>query len=102
MAALVLATGLLMTSSGCQLSRSFFQMDSNSRVPFFGVDLTPKWPKRSSATSSVSRLQNESTRLSQTTDDAKSPPREPSLALPLSNTIATAPGPDAAPVEQFR
>ena len=44
--------------SGCQVGRTFFQMDSNSRVPFMGLDLLPK-RDRSSPTAGVSRFQNE-------------------------------------------
>ena len=29
-------------SAGCQIDRSYFQMDSNSPVPFFGFDLIPR------------------------------------------------------------
>ena len=47
-----LATTLLLLSliaSGCAVDRKFFQMDSNSGVPFFGIDLIPR---KMSATSS--------------------------------------------------
>ncbi|MCA9023598.1 MAG: hypothetical protein KDA86_00155 [Planctomycetaceae bacterium] len=44
--------------SGCQVGRTFFQMDSNSRAPFMGLDLLPK-RDRSSPTTGVSRFQNE-------------------------------------------
>ncbi|RLS56331.1 MAG: hypothetical protein DWH91_07045 [Planctomycetota bacterium] len=33
---------LLSTLSGCEVGRSFFQMSSDSPVPFFGVDLMPR------------------------------------------------------------
>lgn len=33
---------LLTTFSGCEVGRSFFQMSSDSPVPFFGVDLMPR------------------------------------------------------------
>ena len=32
----------LTCSQGCQVSRSWFQMDSNSSTPFFGFDLMPR------------------------------------------------------------
>lgn len=39
----LLALGaVLMLSPGCAVDRSFFQMDSNSGVPFFGFDLIPR------------------------------------------------------------
>ncbi len=37
----VLLSGLL----GCQVARSSFQMDSDSRLPFFGLHLVPKKKK---------------------------------------------------------
>ncbi|MBX3440621.1 MAG: hypothetical protein KF861_24230 [Planctomycetaceae bacterium] len=52
--ALFAALGL----SGCQVGRTFFQMDSNAPVPFFGMDLLPQREK-SSPTKGVSRFQNE-------------------------------------------
>ncbi len=30
------------TSSGCEFGRSHFQMNSNSPMPFFGIDLVPR------------------------------------------------------------
>lgn len=89
--------------SGCQLNRSFFQMDSNSRVPFFGVDLAPKWPKRESAVDGVSRLQSEATAAAANTEARES--LEPStrpLALPLSDSLSEPVAVDTAPVETFR
>ncbi|QDU39816.1 hypothetical protein Mal4_41640 [Maioricimonas rarisocia] len=36
---LVLCVLMLLCGSGCQLGRTYFQMDSNSSGPFFGFDL---------------------------------------------------------------
>ena len=36
------AAGLAVCLSGCQVRRTWFQMDSNSPVPFFGIDLLPR------------------------------------------------------------
>lgn len=41
---LLLASLFVLTiswASGCQVGRSWFHMDSNSGIPFFGVDLLP-------------------------------------------------------------
>jgi hypothetical protein len=93
---------LLAGSSGCQLNRSFFQMDSNSRVPFFGVDLAPKWPGRGSSVDGVSRLQSEPVEVADAaTPTPSAQPR--SLALPQSDTVAPViDESDSGPVEQFR
>lgn len=34
---------LVFIGSGCQVGHSWFQMDSNSSTPFFGLDLTPRY-----------------------------------------------------------
>jgi hypothetical protein len=99
----VLLGAVLLVAPGCQLNRSFFQMDSNSRVPFFGVDLAPSLPKRSSSVDGVSRLQSETARRGQpatATDDA--PPPAKSLALPLSDRVVTSATTEGAPAEAFR
>ena len=44
--------------SGCQVGRTFFRMDSNAPIPFFGMDLLPKRDK-TSPTDGVSRFQSE-------------------------------------------
>lgn len=92
----------LVGTSGCQLNRSFFQMDSNSRVPFFAVDLAPKWPKRTSSVDGVSRLQSESD-----AGDADDVPKTPNAASDRRLTVpatqgAVAGSVDPAPVEVFR
>jgi hypothetical protein len=99
---LLLAAALLITS-GCQLNRSFFQMDSNSRVPFFGVDLAPSLPRRSSSVDGVSRLQSATAHRSQplVEPEQTSPPPQ-SLALPLSESVVTSTASEGAPVETFR
>jgi len=33
---------LSLLTSGCAVDRKFFQMDSNSGIPFFGFDLIPR------------------------------------------------------------
>ncbi len=33
---------LSLLTSGCAVDRKFFQMDSNSGIPFFGIDLIPR------------------------------------------------------------
>jgi len=40
--ALVVAGLLALPSSGCQMGRKWFQMDSNSQTPYFGLELTPR------------------------------------------------------------
>ncbi len=55
---LVLTLLVSMGMSGCQVGRTFFQMDSNAPVPFMGVDLLPK-RNRTSPTEGVSRFQDE-------------------------------------------
>jgi len=103
--------------SGCQVSRSFFQMDSNSRVPFMGVDLLPK-RDRTSPTSGVSRFQNEnvvapsSVATSQKAPQEQEPsrlsrllgraPQPEQLALPTTNMAEGETISMGAPVEDFR
>lgn len=98
--------GLLVTlgvaGSGCQHSRSFFQMDSNSRVPFFGMDFTPSWPRRESSVSEVSRLQSGPVEGPVETSEAAAPAGPASLALPVSGSLAARPTAVDAPVERFR
>ena len=101
---LLLLLTTLFASSGCQLNRSFFQMDSNSRVPFFGVDLKPKWPKRTSSVDGVSRLQSEAAQVTRTeTEETSKPPRkhEP-LRLPVAEASTSTGSIDVAPIERFR
>lgn len=39
----LIVVGLLaLPSSGCQMGRKWFQMDSNSQTPYFGLELTPR------------------------------------------------------------
>ena len=101
---------------GCQVGRSFFQMDSNSRVPFMGVDLLPK-RDRTSPTAGVSRFQNENvapssvstsqkaaqeqapSRLSRLLGRASQPEQ---LALPTTNMAEEETLSMGAPVETFR
>jgi hypothetical protein len=52
----LLAASLLLTS-GCQVGRTFFQMDSDAPVPFFGMDLLPR-RSTASPTDGVSRFQD--------------------------------------------
>ncbi len=102
--------------SGCQVGRSFFQMDSNSRVPFMGVDLLPK-RDRTSPTAGVSRFQNEnvvpsSVVTSQTASPGQQPsrlsrllgraPQPEQLTLPTTNTAEGETISMGAPVEDFR
>jgi hypothetical protein len=97
-------TVLASVAPGCQLNRSFFQMDSNSRVPFFGVDLAPKWPNRGSSVDGVSRLQSQAARQSEPAVEAAITESAPtrSLALPQSDAVVTTTVTDGAPVETFR
>ena len=101
-ALLTLLAVLLAANSGCQLNRSFFQMDSNSRMPFLGVDLTPRWPRRSSSVDGVSRLQSEPVpaKAQEPADADVAAPK--SLALPQSDRVTSTAEADEAPVEQFR
>lgn len=55
---LIAALVLSMSTSGCQIGRTFFHMDSNSPSPFMGFDLLPK-RDRTSPTEGVSRFQDE-------------------------------------------
>jgi hypothetical protein len=101
----VLLAAVLLSAPGCQLNRSFFQMDSNSRVPFFGVDLAPSLPRRSSSVDGVSRLQSQTAQRGQpatATGDGDGPPPAKSLSLPLSDSVVTSATTEEAPVEAFR
>lgn len=40
--ALVVAGLLVLASSGCQMGRKWFQIDSNSQTPYFGLELMPR------------------------------------------------------------
>jgi len=98
-----LLAAALLVAPGCQHNRSFFQMDSNSKVPFFGVDLAPKWPGQKSSVDGVSRLQSESAQRSQPPAEAAETAAAPrSLALPLSASVVTRTATDDTPVETFR
>ena len=57
---LLLALLLLMSvsQSGCQVGRTFFQMDSDSPAPFFGMDLLSK-RRETSPIKEVSRFQDD-------------------------------------------
>jgi hypothetical protein len=99
----LLLAAVVLLAPGCQLNRSFFQMDSNSRVPFFGVDLAPSLPRRSSSVDGVSRLQSETARRSKPpAESEQTAPPPKSLALPLSESVVTSTAPQGAPVETFR
>ncbi len=110
----LLALLALAAFSGCQFNRSFFQMDSNSRVPFFGFDLLPR--KQSSSPPSVNRYQNdpiaEHARVSTPNEVAPQPsrvsirwprpfskPQPASVPLPVGNLSPAETS--GAPVEQF-
>ncbi|MGE0375450.1 MAG: hypothetical protein AB7I48_16400 [Planctomycetaceae bacterium] len=115
---LTLMVSLGFGCSGCQVGRTFFQMDSNSPVPFFGMDLLPQRNKKS-ATDGVSRFQSEAEpandapiALSESQSPPRAsrgwgrllgqPPQTETLTLPATKT-AESPGiSDHAPVEQFR
>lgn len=102
--------------SGCQIGRTFFQMDSNSSAPFMGLDLLPK-RDRTSPTAGVSRFQNESViQTSAVATQAEAPEKEVSrlsrllgrtptpkqLALPTADVPAGETISMDAPVEDFR
>ncbi len=105
-----------MGMSGCQVGRTFFQMDSNTPVPFMGVDLLPK-RDRSSPTEGVSRFQDEQLVSSTVAVPAatlkdetpsrltrllgRSPQPQP-LALPNTNSKGSRAISTDAPVEAFR
>ena len=101
----MLLAAALMMAPGCQLNRSFFQMDSNSRVPFFGIDLAPSWSKGGSSVDGVSRLQSEPREQSSASPpEAAGPaPLAPkSLALPRSESVVTSTASEGMPAEAFR
>jgi len=94
---------MLVMAPGCQLNRSFFQMDSDSRVPFFGIDLAPDWGKRDSAVDGVSRLQSEPREQASSAATVGAEPESPrSLTLPLSESVVTTTAAEGAPAEIFR
>jgi hypothetical protein len=108
-ALLVTVSGPLLLGAGCQHNRSFFQMDSNSRVPFFGMDFTPQWPKRGSRSGSgVSRLQSHhpAEAVPSSGSPLSGPPQATdaavSLALPAADSPAVRRTSDSGPVEAFR
>jgi hypothetical protein len=82
---LILASGL---ASGCQLGRTMFQMDSNSRTPFFGFDLlgqneSPK--EQDVRASSVADLRNGPKNVNvQTVAETTPPKKKASLLEKLS------------------
>lgn len=99
----VIIAATLVLSPGCQLNRSFFQMDSDSRVPFFGIDLAPDWGKRDSAVDGVSRLQSEPREQASSAATVGAEPESPrSLTLPLSESVVTTTAAEGAPAETFR
>ena len=91
-------------ATGCQLNRSFFQIDSDSRSPFFGVDLTPRWPTSAAATDQADPSESEPTptRSVKTEIAAADVPEPRPLALPFADAPSSASLADAAPIEQFR
>ncbi len=101
--------------SGCQFNRTFFQMDSNSRSPFFGFDLLSSRSK--SAPAGVNRYQSDPITPASRVDAPESPQadrartairwpkpfgrsRQP-LPLPLPISEAAETDVPSAPVEQF-
>ncbi len=85
-ALLPLLVGAGLSLSGCQVGRTFFRMDSNAPIPFFGMDLLPQRDKKS-PTDGVSRFQNEAVSVT-----GESTPRQggPSSMRDLSSQTATA------------
>ena len=105
-----------MSTSGCQVGRTFFQMDSNSPSPFMGVDLLPNLSKKS-PTEGVSRFQNEIVTDAPTEAPAQQSPEQESgrltrllgrstpskqMALPTTDVAEAKAVSTNAPVEEFR
>jgi hypothetical protein len=91
-------------ASGCQLSRSFFQIDSDSRSPFFGVDLTPGWPQSAESTQSVDHTETEPTPATRVETELASveTPKPHPLTLPFGEATSATSLADTAPIERFR
>ena len=114
------------SQSGCQVGRTFFQMDSDAPVPFFGMDLLSK-RRESSPVKEVSRFQDDaisaSASASRDAPAAKAEPSNPrpssglsqkwmqllggtpkekSLPLPATARADFDPGERDVPVEEFR
>ena len=71
---------LALGSVGCQTSRTWFQLDSNSRMPFFGVDLTPRFSQTDAEHEATGRL---------VSDEGTSPTIRPASEVSMSSESPT-------------
>ena len=85
---LILASGL---ASGCQLGRTMFQMDSNSRTPFLGFDLLGQNESKEQdvRASSVADLRNGPTNVNVQTVSETTPPKKKTSLLEKLNLKRT-------------
>lgn len=96
--------GLMAVSSGCRATSGTFQMDSNSRMPWFGLNLSLPKPKSSRKTlETISDARPREATIALADEHYSEPPASPPrrlLSRLRGNDDAAIPAPPPSPREQ--